>query len=111
MSLCYLVSYPELRSRPFSSTRSTDVFYSKFYVFDALSGGVDQARISAPLGTVPFLDYRSARVWLSDMLRAALFLERCRVVHLDIKLSNMLVDADDRLRFCDLGFAVSLVSN
>ncbi len=56
------------------------------------------------------LEYDIAKVWLSDMLRAALFLERCRVVHLDIKLPNMLVDAASHLLFCDLGFAVALVS-
>jgi serine/threonine protein kinase len=70
---------------------------------------MDSARVAPPLASVRLLSFEQAHIWLSDMLRAALFLWQHRVVHLDVKLDNMLMDDMGRLLFCDLGYAVYLV--
>ncbi len=46
-----------------------------------------------------------------DMLECAQALLDLRMVHLDMKLNNMLLDGDGRLLLCDLGEAVVLVSS
>ena len=81
---------------------------AKFYVFDALEGGVDTERSLPPLNDMPLLHFSIARRWLEDMLEAVQFVQQQRIVHLDIKLSNILVDLHRRLVLCDFGCAARL---
>jgi serine/threonine protein kinase len=83
--------------------------YSKFYVFDALENSIDAARLGVARNAEGMLPYEETKHWICDMLRAALYLQNYKVVHLDIKLDNMLMNRDGRLLFCDLGYAVYLV--
>ena len=54
------------------------------------------------------LSYKDAKTWLRDMLEAALYLQQQGIVHLDIKLNNMLVNRDGHITLCDFGCAVHL---
>jgi serine/threonine protein kinase len=51
---------------------------------------------------------RSARPWSTQLIAAIEHLHSCDVVHLDIKLENLLVDHCGRLKVCDLGLAALL---
>ncbi len=81
---------------------------AKFYVFDALEGEVGDIRSSPRWRDVPLLSYEDAKPWLRDMLEAAFYLQQQGIVHLDIKLNNMLVNRDGHITLCDFGCAVHL---
>ena len=46
--------------------------------------------------------------WFGDLLEGLVFLESHRVVHLDLKLSNLLMDENGRVVISDFGKAVLL---
>ena len=60
---------------------------------------------------VRILPFAEAWPRMIDMLECAQALLDLRMVHLDMKLDNMLLDGDGRLLLCDLGEAVVLVSS
>jgi serine/threonine protein kinase len=51
---------------------------------------------------------RSAWPWSTQLVAAINHLHSCDVVHLDLKLENMLIDHYGRLKVCDLGLAALL---
>lgn len=51
---------------------------------------------------------RAARPWAQQLIAAISHLHACNIVHLDLKLENLLVDRYGDLKVCDLGLAVVL---
>ena len=51
---------------------------------------------------------RAARPWARQLIAAISHLHACNIVHLDLKLENLLIDYYGDLKVCDLGLAVVL---
>lgn len=64
--------------------------------------------VSKDLGPLRFDD---ARYYLLQLLTALDYLHRGNVLHRDLKLANLLIDADYKLKVADFGFASELTHN
>ncbi len=61
-----------------------------------------KAQLAMAGGSLP---EATVRVWAAELVVALDHLRQCGVVHRDIKLENIMVDADGHLRLTDFGFA------
>ncbi|XP_031636237.1 serine/threonine-protein kinase PLK1-like isoform X2 [Contarinia nasturtii] len=48
------------------------------------------------------------RYFVSQVLKGAQYIHECKIIHRDIKLSNVLIDKNMQLKICDFGLAIKL---
>lgn len=59
----------------------------------------------------PFMSTSKVRRLMIDILNGLDFIHQKNIVHRDIKLSNLLLTADNRVKICDFGVAMILQNN